>query len=88
MPLIFSIVTIRNGRQKSLQTTQGRIHITVLNIIKKIGNHSGGFWGLIAHIVRKKAFHKTQTNFLIRNIKRIKVQNLIIILYGDITALI
>ena len=52
----------------------------LLNIIKKIGNHSGGFRGLIAYIVRKKAFHKTQTNFLIRNIKRIKVQNLIIIL--------
>ena len=52
MTLISGVVAVRNSRQKYLQTTQRRIHITIPNITGKISHHRGSFPRFAGDIIR------------------------------------
>ena len=89
MPLIVRVVALRNGREEGLEQLQGLVHIATVNGIEQIGCQRCGTLGLGGrHIVGQQTFHQPQTHLFVGDVERVQVQTGVIVLDGDVSALV
>ena len=88
--MTFRIITqlVRNTGEEYLKTLHKRLHIPTLQFTHEFSDVETSFIISNFSIKRNQKIEETITNFIIRKLKRIKANLLIISFYSQVTALI
>ena len=89
MSLVIGYMAIRNGFEVILQKLQGTIHILLADKGCHLGDGDASLLGTLAiHVVGQEIVKQSYSYFLVRDVEGIELGILVVILDGDVSALI